>query len=452
MNQIAVRVENLSKQYHIGTLDKHATFREILVDSFTAPFRRVRSKLQGCNGPVPEAEDTIWALRDISFEIKRGEIVGIIGRNGAGKSTLLKILSRITEPTLGFAEIHGRVGSLLEVGTGFHGELSGRENIYLNGAILGMRKSEIARKFDEIVAFAEVEKFIDTPVKRDSSGMYLRLAFAVAAHLEPDILIVDEVLAVGDASFQAKCLGKMEDVRRHGRTVLFVSHNMPAITRLCQRAILLDGGRTIADAPAHQVVRTYLESGIGLTARREWPDPAKAPGGSIVRLTTLRARAENCGAAETMDIRYPIALEMQYEVIESGYVLSSFYELYNEEGIEIFSVVDRDPVWHRRPRPAGRYQSTAWIPGNLLSEGTISVSAGIATQNPLATDLVYETNVIAFQVCDPAEGDSARGDWAGQWGGVIRPLLKWETQYDPERLENAAQTQQNRSSSTAKLY
>jgi lipopolysaccharide transport system ATP-binding protein len=243
----------------------------------------------------------------------------------------------------------------------------------------------------------------------------------------------------------------MEDVRRDGRTVLFVSHNMAAITRLCQRGILLEDGRTIADAPAHQVVRTYLESGIGLSATQEWPDPAKAPGGSIVRLRKVRSRAENSGAADSMDIRRPIALDMQYEVLEPGYVLSPFYTLYNEEGVEIFSVVDTDPNWHRRPRPAGRYQSTAWIPGNLLSEGTISVSVGIATQNPLATDLVCETNVIAFQVSDPMEGDSARGDWAGQWGGVVRPLLNWETQYDPEPTENRLQAQQDRNSSAAKF-
>jgi lipopolysaccharide transport system ATP-binding protein len=319
----------------------------------------------------------------------------------------------------------------LEVGTGFHGELTGRENIYLNGAILGMRKAEIARKFDEIVAFAEVEKFIDTPVKRYSSGMYLRLAFAVAAHLEPEILIVDEVLAVGDANFQAKCLGKMEDVRRHGRTVLFVSHNMAAITRLCQRGILLDSGRIIDDAPAHRVVRTYLESGIGLSSNREWPDETKAPGGSIVRLRAVRARAENSGVTEVMDIRRPIALEMDYEVLEPGYVLSPYYTLDNEQGVEIFSAIEHDKDWRRSPKPAGQYRSTAWIPGNLLSEGTITVSVGIVTQNPSAVDLVYEANVIAFQVDDPMAGDSARGDWAGEWGGVVRPLLEWQTRYIP---------------------
>ncbi|RME47458.1 MAG: ABC transporter ATP-binding protein, partial [Chloroflexi bacterium] len=252
MSDIAIRVEHLSKRYRIGQLHRpHDTLRDSIADfglriaDWLSRRANPKSKIQNS-----KSDDTIWALRDVSFEVKRGEVVGIIGRNGAGKSTLLKILSRITEPTSGRAEIHGRVGSLLEVGTGFHPELTGRENIYLNGAILGMRKREIDRKFDEIVAFAEIEKFIDTPVKRYSSGMYVRLAFAVAAHLEPEILLVDEVLAVGDAAFQKKCLGKMGDVAKEGRTVLFVSHNMAAITSLCQRAIWLEEGKIKEDGSA----------------------------------------------------------------------------------------------------------------------------------------------------------------------------------------------------------
>ena len=261
MSTPAIHVESLGKLYRLGAADTYVTFRETLVNALAAPFRRVC--MQAFNGHGRNSEDTIWALRDVSFEIKRGEIVGVIGRNGAGKSTLLKILSRITEPTLGFAEIHGRVGSLLEVGTGFHGELSGRENIYLNGAILGMRKTEIERKFDEIVAFAELEKFIDTPVKRYSSGMYLRLAFAVAAHLEPEILIVDEVLAVGDAAFQKKCLGKMQGVAQTGRTVLFVSHNMAAVENLCQRVIVLQKGNIVFDGAKRGGIDYYYQSVAG---------------------------------------------------------------------------------------------------------------------------------------------------------------------------------------------
>ncbi len=256
LTDVAIRVENLSKQYRIGGPQaRYKTIRETMMDMAMAPAHRLRRLGQ----PVPP-EEIIWALKDVSFEVKHGEVLGIIGRNGAGKTTLLKILSRITEPTEGRAEIHGRVGSLLEVGTGFHPELTGRENIYLNGAILGMKRTEIDRKFDEIVQFAEIEKFLDTPVKRYSSGMYVRLAFAVAAHLEPEILLVDEVLAVGDLAFQQKCVGRMGDVAREGRTVLFVSHNMAAVRKLCRQAMLVEGGRTKIAGSADSVIDQYLAS------------------------------------------------------------------------------------------------------------------------------------------------------------------------------------------------
>lgn len=290
MSEIAIRVENLSKLYRIGQRERYYTLRDTLARSLGAPFRwlrqrddgrqmtgdgaiGLRSSVTGHPSPVSGPTTHIWALKDVSFEVKRGEIMGIIGRNGAGKTTLLKILSRITEPTEGYAEIRGRVGSLLEVGTGFHPELTGRENIYLNGAILGMKKAEIDRRFDEIVAFAEVEKFIDTPVKHYSSGMYVRLAFAVAAHLEPEILLVDEVLAVGDAAFQKKCLGKMGDVAKEGRTVLFVSHNMAAIRNLCSKCMLLECGQISIEGHTDQVIEAYLcnsqSSDTGELARRE---------------------------------------------------------------------------------------------------------------------------------------------------------------------------------------
>ena len=259
MSDIAIRVENLSKQYRIGGPQaRYKTIRESLTEAVQSPFRRLSSVVRGQSSAV--SNETIWALKDVSFEVKRGEVVGIIGRNGAGKTTLLKILSRITEPTEGHAEIHGRVGSLLEVGTGFHPELTGRENIYLNGAILGMKRAEIERKFDEIVAFAEIEKFMDTPVKHYSSGMYVRLAFAVAAHLEPEILLVDEVLAVGDVGFQKKCLGKMGEVALGGRTVLFVSHNMAAVRNLCQRCVLLEEGAVAALRDTAYVIAKYNEA------------------------------------------------------------------------------------------------------------------------------------------------------------------------------------------------
>ncbi|RLB81600.1 MAG: ABC transporter ATP-binding protein [Deltaproteobacteria bacterium] len=260
MSHVAIRIENLSKRYRIGEREPYKALRDTLTNAMYAPFRAVSSRLKGRRSAVGAQvpNNHIWALKDVSFEVKRGEVIGIIGRNGAGKTTLLKILSRITEPTSGYAEIHGRVGSLLEVGTGFHPELTGRENIYVNGAILGMKKAEINRKFDEIVAFAEIEKFLDTPVKRYSSGMYVRLAFAVAAHLEPEILLVDEVLAVGDATFQKKCLGKMGEVAKEGRTVLFVSHNMAAIKSLCSRCLLLNEGQIESSGTPESVIGVYL--------------------------------------------------------------------------------------------------------------------------------------------------------------------------------------------------
>ena len=277
MTEIAVRVDGLSKQYRIGARQgTSGTLRDQMVSNLKSLFGRNGDKSSASND---KESNSIWALKDVSFEVKQGEVLGIIGRNGAGKSTLLKMLSRITEPTSGRIEINGRVSSLLEVGTGFHGELTGRENVYLNGTILGMKRGEIAKKFDEIVAFAGVEQFIDTPVKHYSSGMYLRLAFAVAAHLEPEILIVDEVLAVGDADFQKKCLGKMSSVADQGRTIFFVSHNMPAITRLCNRVIYLDEGKLRLDGTAHDVVKAYLHSGLGTMCSREWPDPVRAPQG-----------------------------------------------------------------------------------------------------------------------------------------------------------------------------
>jgi lipopolysaccharide transport system ATP-binding protein len=436
MSDIIIRAENLSKQYRIGGLKKYNTLRDTLVGSFTAPLRRASKLLRGQATGAAELDETLWALNGVSFEIKRGELVGIIGRNGAGKSTLLKILSRITEPTHGFAEIRGRVGSLLEVGTGFHQELTGRENIFLNGAILGMRRYEIESKFDEIVAFAEVERFIDTPVKHYSSGMYLRLAFAVAAHLEPEILLVDEVLAVGDARFQKKCLSKMQDVGEQGRTVLFVSHNMPAITRLCERTILLDEGKVIADGPSHEVVSTYLNSGLSSTAEREWPDSEKAPGDEAIRLRAVRIRTEDNQVSDAIDVRQAVGIEMEYEVLKPGYKLMPHYALFNEEGTLIFIAIDQDPTWRRRPRPTGRYVSTGWVPGNLLAEGTVIVRAVMRTIEPQKVHFDAR-DAVAFQVIDSLEGNSARGDWAGRMPGIVRPLLKWRTQFSPNGHEAA---------------
>ncbi len=429
MGDIALRVEDLSKQYHIGGSRREAytTLRDTLTDGIVSSLRCAGKLFGGRGGRAADRGETIWALKDISFEIKRGEVVGIIGYNGAGKSTLLKILSRITEPTEGYADIYGRVGSLLEVGTGFHPELTGRENIYLNGAILGMRRVEIQRKFDDIVAFAELEKFIDTPVKHYSSGMYMRLAFAVAAHLEPDILLVDEVLAVGDARFQKKCLNKMQDVGQQGRTVLFVSHNMSAVTRLCPRAILLDGGCIIQDGPSHHVVSAYLNSEVGTMAVREWPDPTKAPGGEVARLRRVCVRTEDGQTTDVVDIRQPVGIEMEYDVLKSGYMLMPYVHFFNQEGVLAFEASDHDPTWRRRPRPAGRWVSTAWIPGNLLAEGTLLVWPCLFTLEPEILEISVR-DAVAFQVVDSLEGDSARGDWSGRITAVMMPLLKWTTQ------------------------
>jgi len=435
MSDIAIQVENIGKKYYIGRRQKaYRTLREALSDAFTAPFRRAKKLLHGQATGAAELDEAIWALRNVSLEIKCGEVVGIIGRNGAGKSTFLKILSRITEPTEGCAVIRGRVGSLLEVGTGFHNELTGRENVYLNGAILGMKRVEIDRKFDEIVAFAEVEKFIDTPVKHYSSGMYLRLAFAVAAHLEPEILLVDEVLAVGDATFQKKCLNKMEDVGHQGRTVLFVSHNMPAVTRLCERAILLDEGRVVKDGSSAEIVGVYLKSGLGTTAAREWPDLARAPGDEIVRLCAVRVRTEDGQIADTVDIRLPVGIEMEYEVLQPGHTLLPYYRVFNQEGVKVFSAVDLDPAWRGRSRPTGRYISTAWIPGNLLAEGMLYIEPAIRSPEYKNWHL-REPEAIAFQVIDSMDGDTARGNFTGRMAGAVRPLLKWDTKYSSDGNE-----------------
>ncbi len=295
MSDVAIRVDGLSKLYSIGVAQpRYDTLRDRLADTFVSPFRRLWSAVNGSPSASKDRDDTVWALKDVSFEVNRGEVVGVIGRNGAGKTTLLKILSRITEPTEGRAEIHGRVGSLLEVGTGFHPELTGRENISLNSAILGMTKVETNRKFDEIVEFAEIDRFIDTPVKRYSSGMYVRLAFAVAAHLESDILLVDEVLAVGDAAFQKKCLGKMGDAARGGKTVLFVSHNMAAVENLCEHAFLLENGRVAKRDKTQLVIRDYLEGvlpsiiSVPLTERNE-----HRSGNGVVRFTKFHLEDSN---------------------------------------------------------------------------------------------------------------------------------------------------------------
>ncbi|HEX5705406.1 MAG TPA: ABC transporter ATP-binding protein [Pyrinomonadaceae bacterium] len=415
-----IKARGVSKQYRIGgPTTNYPTLREALAGALQAPLRWAR------NGRS-QAQETFWALKDVEFDIAPGEVVGIIGRNGAGKSTLLKILSRITEPTTGRIDLYGRVSSLLEVGTGFHPELSGRENIYLNGAILGMKRAEMKRKFDEIVAFAEISRFIDTPVKFYSSGMYVRLAFAVAAHLEPEILVVDEVLAVGDMGFQQKCLNKMQDVGAQGRTVLFVSHNMAAVSRLCQRVILLSDGSVVNDGPSHPVIEDYLGSRRGTGAERAWTNGVKAPGDEVVRLLRVRVVDENESTSSTVDIRRPVGVEMTYEVLEPGSVLVPNYHFYNDEGVCLFVVQDLSKEARETPRERGCYRSTIWIPGNFLAEGRQVITAAISTYYPMVVH-AFERDAVSFRVADSLEGDSARGDFAGVMPGAVRPIFDWTT-------------------------
>jgi lipopolysaccharide transport system ATP-binding protein len=325
----------------------------------------------------------------------------------------------------------GRVSSLLEVGTGFHPELTGRENIYLNGTILGMKRAEIDQKFDEIVAFAGVEAFIDTPVKHYSSGMYLRLAFAVAAHLQPEIMIVDEVLAVGDADFQKKCLGKMDEVAHQGRTIFFVSHNMQAVSRLCKRVIYLEDGQLRLDGSPNDVIKGYLRTGFGTMAVREWVDPTKAPSGTAARLWAVRVRTEDGQCSDGIDIRKPVGIEIEYEVFKPDCKFRAGFTVSSEEGQIIFVSVELDPVWRNRVRPRGRYRSTGWIPGNYLAEGTMIIDVGLDTVQPRDPQ-IRVPQAVAFHVTDTTDGDSARGDYAGHFPGVVRPLLKWSNEFNEE--------------------
>jgi lipopolysaccharide transport system ATP-binding protein len=425
MSNIAIRVENLGKQYFIGQgkTARYETLSDRIVDIATSPFRSIRSVLQGQSSAV--ATDNIWALKNASFEVKHGEVIGIIGRNGAGKSTLLKVLSQITEPTEGVIDIYGRVGALLEVGTGFHPELTGRENVYLNGAILGMKRAEIKRKFDEIVDFSGIEKFIDTPVKYYSSGMQVRLAFAVAAHLEPEILIVDEVLAVGDAEFQKKCLGKMGDVTKEGRTVLFVSHNMVAVQSLCQRSLLLNNGQIIEDGPTDQVVSQYLGSAMSVKTEQTWDDPAVAPGNEAVRLHKLCVRPEHESPDDMITMEKAFVIEIAFWNLIPDTHLNIAMPVFNEQGIFAFGTNSiHEPTWSGQPFPAGLFHFSCHIPGNLLNSGTYHIHLRfVKDQNEI---IFRHDEALFFEVVDTS---SNRGAWYGRQRGVFRPLLKWDIEH-----------------------
>ncbi|OGO30611.1 MAG: hypothetical protein A2Z29_11610 [Chloroflexi bacterium RBG_16_56_11] len=429
MSNTIIKVNNISKRYRIGAAEKGGrSFRELIMDGVSAPVRNLIRLRSLTSFTKSNEEDVIWALKDISFQMQEGEVLGIIGRNGAGKSTLLKILSRITEPTSGSIEMHGRVSSLLEVGTGFHPELTGRENIFLNGAVLGMKKWEIEKKFDEIVEFSEVREFIDTPVKRYSSGMQVRLAFAVAAHLEPEILVVDEVLAVGDIAFQKKCMGKMEDIAGGGRTVLVVSHNMALINRLCQRTILLEKGRIVDDGPTHRVIKRYVGSGLSTPAERTWDSIKTAPGNDVVRIRAIRAKNDKGEVAAEFNIQEPVYVEVEFSVLKDGWVLEESLSFYNEAGLLMFVALDNaDTAWRNRKRPPGIYRGICKIPANFLNEGTVVITAAITTSPHTLHASALE--VISFQVFDPGSG-GVRGDYTREWPDVVvRPMFQWNTEY-----------------------
>lgn len=418
----SVIVKNIGKRYKIGAAqERQDTLRDVLV----AGARKIGSAFK--RGKLAKAtDDHIWALRDVSFEVKQGSAIGIVGRNGAGKSTLLKVLSRVTEPTEGYGELRGRVGSLLEVGTGFHPELTGRENIFLNGAILGMTRKEINARFDEIVDFSEVEKFIDTPVKRYSSGMYLRLAFAVAAHLEPEILVVDEVLAVGDADFQRKCLGKMGDVAESGRTVLFVSHNMSAILRLTEETIVLDKGRVIKRAPSAEAVDFYLNRGMSKLGERYWEDDEVPANAVPFRPLAIRVVDKDGVVSDSMRSVDPITIEIDYELEQDITGLRVGYYLNSTRGEAIFTSFDTDSETlfkEYNMRAKGVYTSRCVIPANTLNEGRFVL--GVNASSYRVRRYFQDDQALSFSV----DASGAPGThWPEPRPGGVRLPLAWDIQ------------------------
>jgi len=419
MSDMVISVENVSKSYRLGVIGTGTFFGDL---------NRWWARKLGKPDPyakIGEVDhgnrygESILALNNVDFKVKQGEALGIIGRNGAGKSTLLKILSQVTAPTTGVVKVKGRIASLLEVGTGFHPELTGRENTYLNGAILGMRRAEVNRKFDEIVDFSGVEKFIDTPVKRYSSGMYVRLAFAVAAHLEPDILVVDEVLAVGDAEFQKRCLGKMGDVAGEGRTVLFVSHNMQAIVGLCNRAIWLSEGGVKMDDDPIVVSDAYISYGSQDLSEYNW-DFDNAPGTKDVRLKSLKVIDSLGVTKNTFNLSEDVSIEMDFWVVASNMQLNPSFQIFNQSGVCVFITSNfHDSLWKDSVYEPGLYRSICKIPNNLLNEGKYLISALVIRNK---NDAKIRESVISFNIYDDGK---SRSGYHGAWLGVVRPLLPW---------------------------
>jgi lipopolysaccharide transport system ATP-binding protein len=422
---IDLRFDRVSKRYLIPHEAEDSASRQSWIHNLRSLWR-------------PPAE--FWAVRDVSFEVKRGEALGIIGSNGAGKSTILKLLASITTPSAGEITINGRAAALIEVGSGFHPDLTGRENVYLSGSILGMTRSEIGRKLESIIDFAEIGEFIDIPVKRYSSGMYVRLGFAIAAHLEPEILLLDEVLAVGDMAFQRKCFDRVRALQREGRTIIFISHDLIAVEALCDRVLLMQHGEVIADGPPGEVIGQYKALATkgatppftGIGSVREWRD-LDAPGDGVVRLRRVRVCGEDGAIISTADIRHPVGIEITYDVLEGGHVLVPIVHFFNEARLHLFTVLDLEQEWQGRSKSAGRYVSTAWIPGNFLAEGSVIVDTEISTLAPHDVHAhgkevhAHGKDVVTVRVFDPMSANSARGGYTGPFPGAVRPLVSWNT-------------------------
>jgi lipopolysaccharide transport system ATP-binding protein len=422
----AIRVEDISKVYRLGVVgtstlrDDFARFWAGVTGKEDPALKLARENNRTSKGDT----EYVWALKDVNFELMHGDVMGIVGKNGAGKSTLLKILSKVTAPTKGTLRMNGRIASLLEVGTGFHPELSGRENIYLNGHILGMTRREIDSKFDEIVDFAGIERYLDTPVKRYSSGMYVRLAFAVAAHLEPEILIVDEVLAVGDAEFQKKCLGKMKDVsNKQGRTILFVSHNMDAISRLCNKCMYMKYGTVQSIGSTDSIIHQYISNETTTESQVSYEHTDKAPGNELVRL--LRAEVVDVNGVGKMNfyIDELIGVKVTFEVLKETNDLLCGFNLYTQTDLHIFSSHDTENASkHYSP---GMYSTVVWMPQNFLSEGIHYCGIAAMSYKPFSVHF-HDINTIGFNVIDRQDSDTVRGTYAGIFPGVIRPKLVWD--------------------------
>jgi lipopolysaccharide transport system ATP-binding protein len=417
-----IKVEGVGKQYRLG---------QVGTGTLAHDLNRTWHKIRGKEDPyllvgdmndrsAKGGSDIVWALKDISFDVKDGEVFGIIGKNGAGKSTLLKILSQVTAPTTGKIKVKGRIASLLEVGTGFHPELTGRENIFLNGAILGMTKAEIRSKLDEIINFSGIEKYIDTPVKRYSSGMLVRLGFAVAAHLEPEILIIDEVLAVGDAEFQKKCLGKMQDVAGQGRTVLFVSHNMTAVNTLCSKCIYLKNGGIVTIDETVKVVNQYLSNENTSKTYVAW-DQGDNPGDDVAVLHSAQLIDENFNKIEFAYIDKKIGVEFVYEVLKEGYTPIPNIHVYTSRNEYAFVSAEKYDV---KLSQKGKHKAIAWIPANLLNEGIYVIGIALSSMNPVKVHF-YEREAILFEAIEDIKKRST--DFNQKLPGVLRPLLHWDT-------------------------